>query len=85
MTAPLERIKMSFQTSNEVFSFTNAFKKGRSIIYQGNILSLWKGHSMTILRVGPYAAIDYTIHDYAEFYFVRNILKLIFFLLIINF
>ena len=66
---------MSFQTSNEVFSFTNAFKKGRSIIYQGNILSLWKGHSMTILRVGPYAAIDYTIHDYAELLFHQKYSK----------
>ncbi len=32
----------------------------------GGILSLWKGHSTTIVRVAPYAGLCYAAHDYFE-------------------
>lgn len=64
--APAERIKMSFQVSSEPFSFANAFAKGKHMVATGGIPSLWKGHTTTILRVGPYAGISYMFHDYAE-------------------
>ena len=47
--APLERIKISFQTSNEKFSFVSAVKKGQSIVLNGkSVLSLWKGTNVGI-------------------------------------
>lgn len=64
--APLERIKMSFQISQEQFSFSAAYNRGAQFIRKGGILSLWKGHSTTVLRVAPYAGISYASHDYAE-------------------
>jgi len=32
----------------------------------GGVLSLWKGHSTTIVRVAPYAGLCYAAHDYFE-------------------
>ncbi len=64
--APAERIKMSFQVSSERFSMAKAIARGRYMVQGGGVLSLWKGHSTTILRVAPYAGISYMFHDYAE-------------------
>ena len=43
-----------------------AFLRAKDIVQKGNIFSLWKGHSTTILRVAPFAGISYAAHDYAE-------------------
>lgn len=66
MVAPAERIKMSFQVSHEPFSYRKAFKRGRVYISKGGFLSLWKGHSTTVLRVAPYAGLSFAFHDGAE-------------------
>ena len=64
--APAERVKMTFQTTNEVFTLRGALVKGRNMFKEGGILSLWRGHSSTIVRVGPYAGLSYAFHDLAE-------------------
>ena len=53
--APAERVKMSFQVSNEKFTLTSAFERGRYIASHEGPLRLWRGHSTTILRIAPYA------------------------------
>lgn len=64
--APAERIKMSFQVSNEPFTYKNAFNRARNVIKSNGVFALWKGHSTTIIRVTPYAGLSYGFHDYAE-------------------
>lgn len=64
--APVERVKLSFQVSQEVFTLGGAWRHGRQIVRERGILSLWKGHLTTVVRVGPYAGINYSVHDYAE-------------------
>lgn len=66
--APIERIKFYFQISSEPFSLTNAGRKFVTVINTEGVLSLWKGHFFTILRVAPYAGLHYTIHDGSEYY-----------------
>ena len=69
--APAERIKMSFQVSHEKFNYHSAYLRGKKFISTGGVLSLWRGHSMTILRVAPYAGFSYAFHDVAEKVFKR--------------
>ena len=64
--APAERVKMSFQTSQELFTLRGALLKGRNILVRDGVLGLWRGHSTTILRVAPYAGLSYAFHDFAE-------------------
>jgi solute carrier family 25 protein 42 len=71
VVAPAERIKMSFQVSDEKFTYKSALQRGREYIKSGGFFSLWKGHSTTILRVAPYAGLTYAFHDIAENIFKR--------------
>lgn len=69
--APGERIKMIFQISNEKFSYRIAFAKANDIIKSDGVFSLWRGVSPSIIRVAPYAAFHYALHDYAELLFKK--------------
>lgn len=71
--APAERIKMTFQVSKEAFTFKAAGERFKHIVRTQGPISLWKGHSTTILRVAPYSGLSYAIHDYAERKF-KNVL-----------
>jgi len=64
--APAERVKMSFQTTSDSFTIGTALRRGRDIVQRDGVLSLWRGHSTTILRVAPYAGLSYAFHDAAE-------------------
>lgn len=67
--APLERIKMIFQVTSQTYSWSSAYQKMKDIIKEGGLKSLWKGHSTTVLRVGPFAGLSYMIHDHTEEFF----------------
>jgi solute carrier family 25 protein 42 len=64
--APAERIKMNFQVSHEKFTLRNAFEKGRHTVNTHGVLSLWRGHSTTIMRIAPYSGFSFAIHDASE-------------------
>ena len=70
--APAERVKMRFQISSDKFSLIKALRHGVDIFKKGGILSLWRGHSTTIIRVVPYSGISYAAHDYAEAQFKKH-------------
>lgn len=57
---------MSFQTTKDAFSLTAALRRGVVMARSEGILSLWRGHSTTVLRVAPYAGLSYAIHDLTE-------------------
>jgi len=71
--APAERVKMSFQITKDRFSISAALTRARNMISEGGVLSLWRGHSSTVLRVAPFAGFSYAFHDYAEKEFKRNL------------
>ncbi|KXS12616.1 mitochondrial carrier [Gonapodya prolifera JEL478] len=62
--APLDRVKILFQTSNPKFqrhigSFTGFFHAMREIHAEYGVRGLFQGHSATLLRIFPYAAIKF--------------------------
>ena len=64
--APAERVKMSFQVTRDKFTLLEALRRGRHMAVHDGVISLWRGHSTTVLRVAPYSGISYAAHDYAE-------------------
>ncbi|CDS06760.1 hypothetical protein LRAMOSA09287 [Lichtheimia ramosa] len=66
--APFDRVKILFQAKNPVFekyagSFTGAFKAGRDIVRHTGVLGLFQGHSVTLLRIFPYATIRFIAYE----------------------
>lgn len=66
--APFELLKMRFQVSSEPFSYRSMFSKLKCTLNNDGVLALWRGHSANVIRVAPYAAFHYTIHDMTELY-----------------
>ncbi|KAH0832974.1 mitochondrial carrier domain-containing protein [Lanmaoa asiatica] len=66
--APLDRVKILFQASNPDFqkyagSWTGAFRAGLAIYRDDGARGLLQGHSATLLRIFPYAAIKFMAYD----------------------
>ncbi|KAI1754974.1 mitochondrial carrier domain-containing protein [Xylaria castorea] len=66
--APLDRVKILFQTSNPQFAkYTGSWAGlGRALsdIYaQHGIVGLFRGHSATLLKIYPYAAIKFVAYE----------------------
>lgn len=70
--APLDRVKILFQAQNPEYrkysgTWTGVFKAGREIVRNDGIMALFQGHSATLLRIYPYAAIKYMAYDTLHF------------------
>lgn len=68
LIAPLDRVKILFQTNNPhykkyVGSFRGMFKAIKHIHAHDGILGLYQGHSATLLRIFPYAAIKFVCYE----------------------
>ncbi|KAG1804431.1 mitochondrial carrier domain-containing protein [Suillus subaureus] len=66
--APLDRVKILFQASNPDFqkyagTWTGAYRAGLAIYRDGGARGLLQGHSATLLRIFPYAAIKFMVYD----------------------
>ncbi|KAI9490582.1 mitochondrial carrier domain-containing protein [Zychaea mexicana] len=66
--APLDRVKILFQARNPVFdkyagTFSGVFKAGRDIVKDAGVVGLFQGHSVTLLRIFPYAAIKFVAYE----------------------
>jgi solute carrier family 25 protein 42 len=62
--APLDRTKIIFQTSEgRAFSWAAVNQELRRIMREEGYAKLWKGHSATLSRVAPYAAIQFASFD----------------------
>ncbi|KAF8070815.1 mitochondrial carrier domain-containing protein [Lyophyllum atratum] len=68
VVAPLDRVKILFQASNPDFrkyagSWSGAFRAGAEIYRQAGVRGLFQGHSVTLLRIFPYAGIKFMAYD----------------------
>ncbi|KAF3935604.1 Mitoferrin [Dactylella cylindrospora] len=68
LIAPLDRVKILFQASSPQFQkYTGSwfgFANAARIIYnQDGLIGLFRGHSMTLIRVFPYAAIKFIAYE----------------------
>ncbi|KAF8909883.1 mitochondrial carrier domain-containing protein [Mucidula mucida] len=68
VVAPLDRVKILFQASNPDFakyagSWSGAFRAGTRIYHESGVRGLFQGHSATLLRIFPYAAIKFMAYD----------------------
>lgn len=68
LIAPLDRVKILFQASNPQFakytgSWLGAFGAMRDITLTEGPAGLFRGHSATLLRIFPYAAIKFVAYE----------------------
>lgn len=68
LVAPLDRVKILFQTSNPQFARYSGQRLGvwyaaKDIHRQFGITGLFKGHAATLLRIFPYAAIKFVAYE----------------------
>lgn len=68
LIAPLDRVKILFQTSNPQFSrysgqWLGVWHATRDIHQQFGVTGLFKGHAATLLRIFPYAAIKFVAYE----------------------
>ncbi|CDS06614.1 hypothetical protein LRAMOSA09142 [Lichtheimia ramosa] len=66
--APLDRVKILFQARNPVFeqyagTFSGVFKAARDIVKHTGSRGLFQGHSVTLIRIFPYAAIKFVAYE----------------------
>ncbi|SPO24197.1 probable LEU5 - mitochondrial coenzyme A transporter- member of the mitochondrial carrier (MCF) family [Ustilago trichophora] len=71
--APLDRVKILFQAQNPEFQkysgkWLGVFQAGRDIVRSDGPSALFQGHSATLMRIFPYAAIKYMAYDKFHFY-----------------
>lgn len=68
LIAPLDRIKILFQTSNPHYtkyagSLRGLFEAARHIWINDGIRGFFQGHSVTLIRIFPYAAVKFVAYE----------------------
>ncbi|KAI0364490.1 mitochondrial carrier [Pilatotrama ljubarskyi] len=71
VVAPLDRVKILFQASNPDFqkyagTWSGTFRAVSQIYGENGVRGLLQGHSATLLRIFPYAAIKFMAYDQLE-------------------
>lgn len=61
--APLDRTKIVFQIANKPFSMREAARFLYNTVQTTGVTSLWRGNSATLVRIVPYAAIQFSAHE----------------------
>jgi len=73
LIAPLDRTKIIFQTSEDKkFTVRAVLQEMRKIVRSEGVSGLWRGHSATLSRVAPYAAIQFVSFDFYKSQLLRE-------------
>ncbi|KAJ1959498.1 coenzyme A transporter [Dipsacomyces acuminosporus] len=78
VVAPLDRVKILFQTHNTKYvryagTHFGLFKAGTAIYREYGIRGLFQGHSMQLARIFPYAAIKFMTYEQLKMLLGRHI------------
>ncbi|KAL6452661.1 LEU5 Mitochondrial carrier protein LEU5 [Candida maltosa Xu316] len=77
LVAPLDRIKILFQTSNPEFikyrgTFHGFIDAGKRIWKYDGLMGLYQGNSITLVRIFPYAAIKFVAYEQIRTVLIPN-------------
>lgn len=72
IVAPFDRIKILYQVSSAEFHLSNLPLVARNIVQNEGLAALWKGNTVTMLRVFPYSGIQFMVFEQAKGYFLRE-------------
>ncbi|MEN2499594.1 MAG: hypothetical protein MHMPM18_003796, partial [Marteilia pararefringens] len=70
--APIDRVKIHFQTRPILFTYRRFLYALSSIIRNEGFFALWRGNSPMLLRVLPFSSIQLTVFDTLRVYSDRN-------------
>jgi len=66
VVAPVERLKIMFQVTDEKFTIRRMGNSFILVVSKEGVPGLWRGFSATVLKVFPYAGIQFTTFDYLK-------------------
>lgn len=72
VVAPLDRIKILYQVTSAEFRIRNIPTVTRNIIVNEGWSALWKGNIATMLRVFPYAGVQFMVFDRVKMWYLRQ-------------
>lgn len=72
VVAPLDRIKILYQVSSAQFRLLDIPKVAQNIIREEGLSALWKGNMATMIRVFPYAGIQFMVFDFCKQTFLQR-------------
>eukprot|EP00542_Grammatophora_oceanica_P021615 CAMPEP_0194051994 /NCGR_PEP_ID=MMETSP0009_2-20130614/43454_1 /TAXON_ID=210454 /ORGANISM="Grammatophora oceanica, Strain CCMP 410" /LENGTH=359 /DNA_ID=CAMNT_0038699359 /DNA_START=8 /DNA_END=1087 /DNA_ORIENTATION=- len=72
VVAPMDRIKILYQVSAKEFHMSDVPRMGRRIVKDEGITALWKGNTATMIRVFPYAGVQFMVFDRCKGYFLEK-------------
>ncbi|KAL2899595.1 Mitochondrial carrier protein CoAc1 [Bienertia sinuspersici] len=70
--APLERIKILFQTRTDGFHSLGVFRSMKKVLNQEGVQGLYRGNGASVLRIVPYAALHYMAYERYRFWLYDN-------------
>jgi Mitochondrial carrier protein len=72
VVAPLDRIKILYQVTSAEFKIRNIPTVVRNIVANEGYAALWKGNIATLLRVFPYAGVQFMVFDWIKMWQLRK-------------
>jgi len=72
VVAPLERIKILYQVSAEKFELRRVPMVAKNIVQKEGFTALWRGHTACLLRVFPYAGIQFMVFDGCKTFLLKK-------------
>ena len=74
--APLDRVKILSQVTSRPFKLRDLPVVVRSIVASEGVMGLWKGNSVMMIRVFPYAGVQFAVFDSLKSYFEKDGVKM---------
>ncbi|KAL7525083.1 hypothetical protein ACHAWF_004003 [Thalassiosira exigua] len=66
VVAPIDRIKILYQVTSAVFRLRDVPRVARSIVEKEGFAALWRGNAATMIRVFPYAGVQFMVFDHCK-------------------